>query len=565
MPTPRRLFAAGLVAALGAVAACDDTNGPSIPNAPMNVAVAALTPSSVQVSWTAADNDVEGYEIARGEGSSASTFTVLDTVAASPFTDAGLNPETVYSYRVVALRGSDRSPEVQASGRTGARGSVAIGANITSDRTLSRDSVYRLTAFVQVTNGATLRIQDGTRIEGDAGSALFITRGAKIEARGTAARPIVFTSSRTSQRRAGDWGGLVIIGNGVISRTGAIQIEGTGTGDNNPAQFYGGSGNASNADNSGVLQYVRIEFAGFGPATNQELNSLTLAAVGSGTTMDHVQTMYGLDDSFEWFGGAVDSRYLVSYEAGDDHFDASEGYVGRNQYMIALQTTIPTVSPGAGQVSGDPQGFEVDGCQDSSGGTCGAAGNNAEPFTTPVFANFTVIGAPAGVLPAGGGVGAVIRRGGGGFYVNGAVARWSSSAFSLEGSAVKARLDAGQLVVSNVLLAENGNSFLPSSTSGSSTTTRYSVDLAQNAIQLFTGTTTSLFAAFPATGTSTTGASFDWSPAAGSPLAQGGMTTFAGALQARAGTYVTPTAFRGAAAPGGDKWWQGWTNYARDF
>jgi hypothetical protein len=553
----------GLVVLLGA---CDDSSGPSIPNAPMNVAVAALTPSSVQVSWTAAENNVDGYEIARGQGSSANTFTVLDTVATSPFTDTGLNPETVYSYRVVALRRSDRSPEVQASGRTGNRGSVVIGANITSDRTLSRDSIYRLTSFVQVTNGATLRIQDGTRIEGDAGSALFITRGAKIEARGTAARPIVFTSSRTSQRRAGDWGGLIIIGNGVINRTGAIQIEGTGTGDNNPAQFYGGSGNANNADNSGVLQYVRIEFAGFGPATNQELNSLTLAAVGSGTTMDHVQTVYGLDDSFEWFGGAVDGKYLVSYESGDDHFDASEGYVGRNQHLIAFQSTVPTVSPGSGQVSGDPQGFEVDGCQDSSGGTCGTAGNNAEPFTTPVFANFTVIGAPAGVLPAGGGVGAVIRRGGGGFYVNGVVARWSSSAFSLEGAAVKARLDAGQLVVSNVLMAENANSFLPTSTSGTTTTTRYSLDAAQNSLQIFAGTTASLFTAFPATaGTSTTGASFDWSPAAGSPIATGGMAAFTGALQTRAGTYVTPTAYRGAAAPGGEKWWQGWTNYARDF
>jgi hypothetical protein len=563
MQTPRLLLAAGLVAVLGA---CDDSSGPNIPNAPVSVAVAALTPSSVQVSWTASDNDVDGYEIARGEGINASAYTVLDTVQTSPFTDTGLNPETAYSYRLVALRSSGRSPEVQASGRTGQRGSVTIGANITSDRTLFRDSVYRLTSFVQVTNGATLRIQDGTRIEGDAGSALFITRGAKIEARGTAARPIVFTSSRTSQRRAGDWGGLVIIGNGVINRTGGIQIEGTGTGDNNPAQFYGGSSSPNNADNSGVLQYVRVEFAGFGPATNQELNSLTLAAVGSGTTVDHVQTMYGLDDSFEWFGGAVDAKYLVSYESGDDHFDASEGYVGRNQYLIAFQSTVPTVSPGSGQVSGDPQGFEVDGCQDSSGGTCGAAGNNAEPFTTPVFANFTVVGAPAGVVPAGGGVGAVIRRGGGGFYVNGVVARWSSAAFSLEGSAVKSRLDAGQLVVNNVLLAENGNSFLPSSISGSSTTTRYSLDPAQNAIQLFAGTTASLFTAFPATaGTSTTGASFDWSPATSSPIAQGGTTAFTGALQTRAGTFVTATPFRGAAAAGGEKWWQGWTNYARDF
>lgn len=564
MCTSRRLLSTGLLAGLGLLAACEDSDGPNIPNAPTNVAVSAVSPTSVQVSWTAADDDVDGYEIARGEGLNASAFVVLDTVQASPFTDASLIAESAYSYRVVALRDGSRSPEVQAGGRTGQRGFVSIGANITSDRSLSRDTVYRLTAFVQVTNGATLRIQDGTRIEGDPSSALFITRGAKIEALGTAARPIVMTSSRTSQRRAGDWGGLVIIGNGVVNRTGAIRIEGTGTGENNPAQTYGGTNNPNNADNSGTLRYVRIEFAGFGPATNAELNSLTLAAVGSGTTMDYVQTVYGLDDSFEWFGGAVDGKHLVSYESGDDHFDASEGYVGRNQHLIAFQSVVPTVSPGAGQAAGDPQGFEVDGCQDSSG-SCGALGNNAEPLTIPIFANFTVVGAPTGILPAGGGTGAVIRRGAGGFYVNGVVARWSRAAFAIEDAATGTRLTNGQLVLNNILLAENATAFLPTSTSGNSTTTRFSVDAAANAIQTATGTTTSLFALFPATSTSTTGASFDWSPAANSPIATGGLSAFTGTLQTRAGTYVTATAYRGAAAPNGDKWWQGWTSYARDF
>lgn len=560
MATPRRLLVAGMVAGLGFLAACEDSSGSGIPDAPTNVTVTATSPSALQVSWTAV-NGVDAYEIARGEGLNATSFTVLDTVPAAPFNDSGLSPETGYSYRVVAIRGSARSPEVQAGGRTSPRGSVAISSNITSNRTLSRDSVYRLTSFVQVTNGATLSIQDGTRIEGDAGSALFITRGAKIEARGTAARPIVFTSSRTSQRRAGDWGGLVIIGNGVISRNGAIRIEGTGTGDNNPAQTYGGTTNPNNADNSGILQYVRIEFAGFGPVSDAELNSLTLAAVGSGTVIDHVQTMYGLDDSYEWFGGAVDAKYLVSYESGDDHFDASEGFVGRNQHLIALQSVVPVVSPGAGQVSGDPQGFEVDGCDDPRGGTCGAAGNNAEPFTIPIFANFTLVGAPAGTSPSGGGTGMVVRRGAGGFYVNGAIARWSRSAFNIEGAATKTRLDNGQLVLSNILLAENAVTFL----GGSGTTLRYSVDEAANNIQTSAATTASLFTTLPTTGTATTGASFDWSPAAGSALATGGMNAFTGTLQSRAGSFITGTAYRGAAAPNGEKWWQGWTTYARDF
>jgi hypothetical protein len=552
-----------MVAGLALLAACDEDNGPNIPIAPSNVTVAGTSPSTVQVAWNASPGDVDGYEVARATGAGSVAFTVLDTVNASPFSDAGLSPDEAYTYRVVALRGTGRSPEVQGTGRTSRTGGSDITGNITSNRTLSRDTVYTLKTYVQVTNGATLTIQDGTRILGDAGSALFITRGAKIEAKGTAARPIVFTSSRSAgNRRAGDWGGLIIIGNGVINRTGAIQIEGTGVGSNNPAQTYGGTGNANNADNSGTLEYVRIEYAGFAPTTGSELNSLTLAAVGSGTTLRYVQTMYGLDDSFEWFGGAVDGKYLVSYESGDDHFDASEGYVGRNQFMIAFQSVVPTVATGAGGAASDPQGFEVDGCQDPDGGSCGAAGNNAEPFTIPVFANWTVVGAPTGVLPAGGGTGAVIRRGAGGFYVNGALARWSRSAILLDGSATATRIANGQLVMNSILLAENATPFLTG-------TGRSSLELAPNAIEVSGASTASLFTAFPATtSTGTTAASFNWTPAAGSPLLSGGMATFTGTLQARAGSFVTATSYRGAAPAAGQpnaSWWAGWTNYARDF
>src|SRR5690606_21296134 len=149
------------------------------------------------------------------------------------------------------------------------------------------------------------------------GSSLFILRGARINAVGAAANPIVFTSERpVGQRQPGDWGGVIIIGNGIINRNGQTQIEGTGTpAGANPAQFYNAGTN--NADDSGTLRYVRIEFAGYPTAPNEELNSLTMAAVGSGTTIEYVQVLQGLDDSFEWFGGAVNGRYLVSYEASD--------------------------------------------------------------------------------------------------------------------------------------------------------------------------------------------------------------------------------------------------------
>ena len=138
--------------------------------------------------------------------------------------------------------------------------------------------------------------------------------------------------------------------------------------------------------------------------------------------------MAGLDDSFEWFGGTVDGKYLVSYEAGDDHFDTSEGYRGRNQFLIAYQSTFLTPRAGAGAISADPQGFEVDGC---NGGGCTAPANgNAQSsgaadglWTMNLFANYTLIGTGAATTPTNGGVGMVLRRGTGGYYLNGVVAR----------------------------------------------------------------------------------------------------------------------------------------------
>ena len=196
------------------------------------------------------------------------------------------------------------------------------------------------------------------------------------------------------QRQAGDWGGLIIVGNGIINRTAPVILEGTNTGASNPAVDYAG-GN-SNTDNSGTLRYVRIEFAGYATAADAELNTLTLAAVGSGTTLEYIQALNGLDDSFEMFGGAVDAKYLISYEAGDDHFDMSEGYVGRIQHAIAFQSRQIIPRPAAGNVSSDPQGIENDGC---AGANC-ANGQNSTPLNQPLVANFTLVGPPNGVFTA---------------------------------------------------------------------------------------------------------------------------------------------------------------------
>ena len=441
-------------------------------------------------------------------------------------------------------------------------GSATISSDITASRTLSADTVYTLSGFVKVQAPAVLTIPAGTRILGDfdvPGSSLFVLPGAQIRATGTAQRPIVFTSERpVGQRQAGDWGGLIIIGRGQVNRTSPTILEGTGSGATNPSVNY--AGGTDNADNSGILQYVRVEFAGYATAQDAELNSFTFAAVGSGTTVDHLESLYGLDDSFEWFGGAVDAKYLVSYESGDDHFDMSEGYSGRNQFLIAYQSVRVTPRPAAGTPSGDPQGFENDGC---NGANC-TSGQNSTPLTAPLVANFTLVGTGAGVVDATtGGVGMMLRRGTTGQYVNGVVARWPRAAVSLRDASTITRANAGELVLRNVYVAESGPTFEPPGT-GTGAPAQGSLDLAANAIEVAAAATTtaSLFNALPAIPTDA--ASLDWTPSATSAVRTGGLTPFTGAIATKASANVAATAYRGAAAPAGEKWWQGWTAYARN-
>jgi hypothetical protein len=540
------------VVLVAAVAACEEGNGPAgpeVPSPPAGVTATVVSSSSVMVSWSAVAG-ATSYTIQRAAAGGA--FANAGTSTTTSYTDTGLNPGTEYRYRVAATTSggtSDYSGEVVAQTQAGLRVAV-IDTDITANRTLYADTVYTIKGFIKVANGATLTIQPGTRIEGDyetVGSSLFVLRGAKIMAVGTAAQPIVFTSARpVGQRRPGDWGGLILVGNARINRTGTINIEGTGTGPTNPPVDYGNGTN--DADNSGELRYVRVEFAGYGPSQDTELNSFTFAAIGSGTKLEYLQSMSGLDDSFEWFGGTVDAKYLVSYESGDDHFDASEGYSGRVQYMIAYQSKVLQPRPGAGNVSSDPQGIENDGC---AGPGC-TNGQESQPYTMPLFANFTLIGTGAGVVDAtSGGYGVVLRRGTGGHYVNGLVARWPKAAISIRDGTTGGRINAGLLSVSNVLTAENGALFQ----SGQIT-----VDAGANALESASLSAAALLSGLPFDPNNAD--RFDWTPPAGSSAAAGGLAAFTGPLAAKAGTFVSATAYRGAADPNGPKWWQGWTTYA---
>ena len=432
-------------------------------------------------------------------------------------------------------------------------GSAVLSGDISANRTLFSDTVYTLSGYVKVQSGATLTIRPGTRIVGDTtkpGSSLWILRGARIDAQGTAASPIVFTSARTpGNRKPGDWGGIIIIGNARINRTAnPIFTEGPPT----AAENYAGGTNDN--DNSGIMRYVRIEFAGYDVSggNGQELNSLSLYAVGRGTTLEFIQSVAGLDDGFEWFGGTVDGRYLVSYEAGDDHFDWTEGYSGRNQFIVALQTRLITPRPGTGALSTDPRGFEGDGCEDTKAG-CTFLN---PPFSMPVFANFTLVGPGAGVFAQADGNGIVVRRGSGATLINGVVARWPQYGLSLRNAESNNLRIADSVTVRNLVLSDNGASFEPAGTNFGQF-----LNVSSNNITQVSGTA-SLFASInPAT--------LDWTPSASSVLRTSGLTSLIGtAAAARVigffGGSMLGSAYSGAADPAGLKWWTGWTTYVTD-
>lgn len=249
-----------------------------------------------------------------------------------------------------------------------------IEGNINSNAFLSRTKKYLLRGFVNVNPPAVLTIEPGTIIYGekDSKGTLIINRGAKLIANGTKEQPIVFTSQQpVGQRSPGDWGGIIIAGNARINVPG-----GTATIEGGTGTIYGGGANPNDEDNSGILRYVRIEFPGIAFLPDNEINGLTLGGVGRGTTIEYVQVSYCGDDAFEFFGGNVNAKYLISYKVVDDDFDMDFGYNGNLQFAFALR------DPNIADISGS-NGFEID-----NDGT----GTYNTPRTLPIISNFTVIG-----------------------------------------------------------------------------------------------------------------------------------------------------------------------------
>nr|WP_199002506.1 hypothetical protein [Flavobacterium sp. ASV13] len=189
---------------------------------------------------------------------------------------------------------------------------------------LDATKTYKLTGAIKVENGATLTIPAGTVIEGTGGTASYISvaQGAKINVNGTAAKPVIMTAT---VKEAGRWGGLVICGKAPINRV----TGGASTATSEVAELtYGGT--VAN-DNSGSIKYLRIEYAGAAFNSEKEFNGLSFFGVGSGTVVENVEAYHGADDGFEFFGGTVNTKNLISIGNEDDQFDWTEGWSGTNE------------------------------------------------------------------------------------------------------------------------------------------------------------------------------------------------------------------------------------------
>ncbi len=250
---------------------------------------------------------------------------------------------------------------------------------IKTDQTWKKSRTYRLRGYVYVTDGAKLTIEAGTKIisNRDSAGVLVIYRDATIIADGSSSAPIVFTSGETAPL-PGDLGGVILVGQAKVNGNHSVLEGGV-----DPA--YSSFGGSNDAHNSGILRYVRIEYAGKAVNPGDEVNGLSLYGVGSGTTIDYVQVVRGLDDAFEFFGGTVNCKHLIAYNSADDDFDLDDGYSGKIQYAISVKDPAFTDNKGTtGDISNN---FEVDNVNPANGFLW-----TRTPVTFPVLSNFTAVG-----------------------------------------------------------------------------------------------------------------------------------------------------------------------------
>ncbi|MEI9811402.1 MAG: hypothetical protein WDO18_01435 [Acidobacteriota bacterium] len=353
-----------------------------------------------------------------------------------------------------------------------------LTGEITSNRTLTNDTQWTISGIVTVKNGAVLTVQPGTIIYGatatsGSGSVLLISREGRLEAAGTQARPIIFTSARAfGQRQRGDWGGVLMLGKapvnvaanisggatcgtaGCNNPAGSFYIEGLTT---NPDGLYGGT---DPAHNCGTMTYTRIEYSGIQLSPNNETNSFTWAGCGTQTTAHHLQAIYGGDDAFEWFGGTMNTKYIVGGLVADDFTDFQLGTTGKVQFGIMYQSADQRGNSG---IEGDNSEYD----QQSN-----------TPRSNPTFYNVTYIGSGQPGYDDPTGPALLLRRGLKGSFNNLAVMNFGPPCLELRDPATQTQADAGDLTMNGILCWKNNQVANGAATIDGQITAQYSRDYA---------------------------------------------------------------------------------------
>jgi hypothetical protein len=452
-----------------------------------------------------------------------------------------------------------------------------LEGRITESRTLKASNTYKLRGLVYVTNGAILTIEPGTKIVGETGKngALVITRSAKIMADGTQDKPIVFTSEAATPQR-GDWAGLVILGNAPNNTSfngvdGIGEIEG-GINNSDGLGLYGLGATSNLADNSGILRYVRIEYAGYAFLPDKEINGLTFGGVGNQTVVDYVQVSYSNDDAFEWFGGSVNCKHLIAFRTLDDDFDTDNGFSGKIQFGISLRdSSIADISKSeAFESDNDANGSDRMTYLPSIPVSAGNPVAIGPVKTSCVFSNMTVIGPKATSTTNGNSLflsAAQIRRNSEMSIFNSVIMGWGGGSVTglfidaSKGTATDKNLDpAGGLNFKNNIIAgptDKAISYAAGSPATGATTasiTAWVNTPAYGNILLAANTDVQLTAPFNYTAP-------DFNPATGSPAASGADFSSAKLKTATAGKAdFSAVTYKGACSVG-DSWWKTWTSF----
>ncbi|PKM12367.1 MAG: hypothetical protein CVV13_05625 [Gammaproteobacteria bacterium HGW-Gammaproteobacteria-3] len=390
-----------------------------------------------------------------------------------------------------------------------------LSGRITSDVTLTNNILWGLNGAVDIgddnTQPATLTIEPGTRVVGQSGADfLFINRGSKINAVGSPQQPIIFTGAADDDSGTlapGAWGGFVIAGNAPVNgcNTGIVCEQF----DEALTRPYGGN---NPAENSGILKYAQIRFAGVEIRPDNELNALTLLGVGAGTTLDFIQVHRGKDDGIEMFGGTAQFKHLVATGMSDDNIDWGQGWTGKAQFALIQQVGD----------DGD-NGLEADNNESDF---------NSLPRSKPVLANITAIGTGSTTV---GGNGALLRRGTGANIHNSVFTGFRKSCLNIDSDATFT------------------NAGTPGNLTGELTLVNTFVDCATNfddqpaepfLVSAWFDSQTGNEAANPQLA--------GFLPAPGSPLITGGAPV-------QGDAFFEATTYSGAFADENDNWTQGWT------